>query len=276
MYPHEVLINKSIGEVVETIQTMVTAEKPEDLSTKIKLEAKLSISQVINNLITERKHWESNELTVSDRAKYGILQKCYNLHYSMNSLEVAATALKVAFQEYCDSQSPKIIGSHLMTQIVNAVFGMQDRRTSSAYSLVLRHALKKSWGVLEIPTKIIESGGIEAIRRNNSGNSKSQSDKVIAAKPALTGEVLASVKSENLSLLLNKASYKDAVILLATAEPNGEFHIRRLIQKESAVNAALASIYTTVTEEQKTLAARQQPANDANARDDAINVAVAA
>ncbi len=261
---------------MEATQIMGTAEKPEDLSTKIKLEAKLSISQVINNLINERKHWQENELAVSDRAKYGLLQKCYNLHFSMNSLDVAATALKTAFQDYCDSQSPKITGSHLMTQIVNAVFGMQDRRTSSAYSIVLRHALSKSWGVLEIPAKIIEAGGIEAIRRNNSGTGKTQLDKVTAAKPALSGEVLASVKSEKLTALLNKAEYRDAVIFLATAEPSGEFHIRRLIQKESAVKAALASIYTAVTEEQKYLASKQQPANDANARDQAVDVAVAA
>ena len=163
-----------------------------------------------------------------------------------------------------------------MTQIVNAVFGMQDRRTSSAYSIVLRHALSKSWGVLEIPAKIIEAGGIEAIRRNNSGKGKTQLDKVTAAKPALSGEVLASVKSEKLTALLNKAEYRDAVIFLATAEPSGEFNIRRLIQKESAVKAALASIYTAVTEEQKTLASKQQPANDANARDQAVDVALAA
>ncbi len=255
---------------------MVDVKTPEDLNTKIKLEAKLSIGQVINNLIADRKHWEANELTVSNLAKYGILQKCYALNNSMNSLDPAATALKTAFQEYCDSQSPKITGGHLMTKIVNAVFGMNNRKTSSAYSIVLRYAHSQSWGVLDIPAKITEAGGIEAIRKNCSSKAKSLVDKVAAAKPALTGEVLAVVKSDKLTAKLNMAEYKDAVILLATAEPSGEFHIRRLIQKESAVKAALTSIYTTVTEEQKVAAEKQKPANDALARDEAIDVALAA
>ena len=201
---------------------MVDIKTPEDLNTKIKLEAKLSISQVISNLINDRKQWEANELTASDKVKYGIFQKCYALFQSMNSLDPAATALKSAFQEYCDSQSPKITGSHLMTKIINAVFGMLDRKTSSAYSIVLRYAHSQSWGVLDIPAKITEAGGIEAIRKNCSGKAKAQVDKVSAAKPALAGEVLATVKSEKLTAKLNKAEYKDAVIFLATAEPNGE------------------------------------------------------
>lgn len=254
---------------------MVDVKTPEDLNTKIKLEAKLSIGQVIRNLIADRKHWEANELTASNLAKYGILQQCYALNNSMNSLDPAATALKTAFQEYCDSQLPKITGGHLMTKIVNAVFGMNNRKTSSAYSIVLRYAHSQSWSVLDIPAKITEAGGIEAIRKNCSGKAKSQIDKVTAAKPALFGDVLAVAKSEKLTANLNKAEYKDAVIFLATAESNGEFHIRRLIQKESAIKAVLASIYTTVTEEQKVLAAKQQPANDSCFRDQAIEAALA-
>ena len=254
----------------------VKAEAPEDLKTKIKLDASLSIGQVISSLISARKHWQENELARSNQALYGILQKCFNLHFSMNGLDAAATALKAAFHEYCENQTPKITGSHLMTQIVNAVFGMQDRRTSSAYSIVLRHAHSKSWSVLDIPAKITEAGGVEAIRKNCSGKAKSSVDKATAAKPALAGDVLAAVKSDKLTAKLNMAEYKNGVILLATAEPNGEFHIRRLIQKESTVNAVLASIYTTVTEEQKVAAAKQQPANDASVRDQAIDAAVAA
>lgn len=262
---------------METIvENTVKAETPEDLSTKIKLDARLSISQVITNLITDRKNWQQNEKARSDWALYGVMGKCLILNNSMNGLDAAATALKEAFDQYCTSQNPQIKGSNLMTKIINAVFGMQDRRQTSAYSIVLRYAVSQKWGVIDLPQKIADAGGIEAIRKSLSKTGKSQLDKVTAAKPALSGEVLAAVKNDKLTAKLNKAEYKNAVILLATAEPNGEFHVRRLIQKESTVNTVLASIHTAVAEELKDVASKQKPANDANIRDQAIDDAVAA
>jgi hypothetical protein len=55
--------------------------------------------------------------------------------------------------------------------------------------------------------------------------------------------VLATLDNVALTAKYKFKSSEDAVLLLATQNPNGQFEIRQVIQSESVINAALRSCY---------------------------------
>ena len=132
--------------------------------------------------------------------------------------------------------------SHDMTRVVKCVFGM-DRRRVSAYSIALREALRQGLAAKDLTAFIEQNGGVEQIRL---GGTKPLSAKIRADK----------VKAEVLDAELGKIKFDarfvraDAdwadkqVVIVATYLPTGEFQANAVIRHDTAVNAALAAVYT--------------------------------
>ena len=136
-----------------------------DLTKKISQDAQQVVGTIMNNLITERKGWEHQELTRSNDRLYGLLQSCYSLYKSMNSISAEAMSLKKGFAEFCKQQNWTFKDStHLLVKIVRCVFG-DDRRRVSSYATALRGAAEQNVSVLDIPTFFKEKGGVEDLKK---------------------------------------------------------------------------------------------------------------
>lgn len=245
-----------------------------DLTKRISQDAQQVVGSIMNNLITERKAWEHQELTRSNDRLYGLLQSCYSLYKSMNSISAEAMSLKKGFNEFCKQQNWVFKDStHLLVKIVRCVFG-DDRRRVSSYATALRGAAENNVSVLDIPTFFKESGGVEEVRRKKSATYQSAKTKAEIGMAAMEGEVLAEFHSDKLSAQFTAAEYNGAVILMATREPNGSFAVRRLIQNGTAITAALSSLSSSVKKEQDKKAPEVKAANDESRRDTAIAQAV--
>ena len=256
--------------LVKPVETNSTIE----LITKISQDAQQVVGTIMGNLITERKAWEHQEFTRSNDRLYGILQSCYSLYKSMNSVSAEAMSLKKGFNEFCKQQNWTFKDStHLLVKIVRCVFG-DDRRRVSSYATALRGAAEQNISVLDIPTFFKEQGGVEQVRRKKSDNYQSPKEKAVIGMTAMEGEVLAEFHSDKLAARFSASDYNGAVILMATREPSGSFAVRRLIQNGSAITAALSSLSSVVKTEKAKKEPEVKAANDANMRETAIEQAV--
>ena len=85
----------------------------------------------------------------------------------------------------------------------------------------------------------------------------------------LTGEVLATVKSDRLSASFDTEKLTDGVVLLATREDDGSFAIRKVLQAEGVVKAAIAACGDITAAERKKAEVEAQAKADDQAREDA-------
>ena len=252
----------------------VEVNSTNDLTNKISQDAQQVVGTIMGNLITERKAWEHQELTRSNDRLYGLLQSCYSLYKSMNSISAEAMSLKKGFNEFCKQQNWIFKDStHLLVKIVRCVFG-DDRRRVSSYATALRGAAEQNIGVLDIPAFFKEKGGVEEVRRSKSATYRSAKQKAEIGMSAMEGEILTEFHSDKLASQFTASEYNGAVILMATREPSGSFAVRRLIQNGTAITAALSSLSSTIKKEQEKKAPEVQAANDATMRDTAIETAV--
>ena len=257
-----------------TLTPTVEATSTNDLTKKISQDAQQVVGTIMNNLITERKAWEHQELTRSNDRLYGLLQSCYSLYKSMNSISAEAMSLKKGFNEFCKQQNWVFKDStHLLVKIVRCVFG-DDRRRVSSYATALRGAADKNVSVLDIPAFFKDSGGVEEVRRSKSTTYQSAKKKAEIGMAAMDGQVLAEFHSDKLAAQFTASEYNGAVILMATREPSGSFAVRRLIQNGTAITAALSSLSSSVKKEQEKKAPEVKAANDEVIRDTAIQQAV--
>lgn len=262
-----------IAEVTEKIDGQVVT----NLVEKISQDSQLSVGAVVNNLIAERKAWQTQDLTRSNERLYGILQSCYILFQSMNSIKSEAMAVKKGFLEFCKQQGWDFKdNTHLMTKVVQCVFGNEDRRRVSSYALALRAAAELKTPSMEIPQFFKDKGGVEEVRRERSPNHKTAKDKAAVGRVAMEGRILASFHSDTLAGQFQASEYNGSLILLSTREADGSFAIRRLVQNGTAITAVLASLAHSVVKEQQEKAPATKAANDDQSRDTAIKQAVGA
>ncbi len=261
-----------IAEVTEKVDGQVVT----NLVEKISQDSQLSVGAVVNNLIAERKAWQTQDLTRSNERLYGILQSCYILFQSMNSIKTEAMALKKGFLEFCKQQGCGFKdNTHLMTKVVQCVFG-DDRRRVSAYALALRAAAELKTPSMDIPQFFRDKGGVEEVRRERSPNHKTAKDKAAIGQAVMEGRILASFHSDTLAGQFQASEYNGSFILLSTREADGSFAVRRLVQNGTAITAVLSSLAHSVAKEQQEKAPVVKAANDDQSRDSAIKQAVGA
>mgnify|MGYP000917420267 CR=1 FL=1 len=76
--------------------------------------------------------------------------------------------------------------------------------------------------------------------------------------------ILATVHSEQLSLLADADFMGEECVLLATQQADGKFAVRALLRKNAAVNAAFQSLYSEQCEKQKQQEKELLAANEAD------------
>lgn len=201
-----------------------------------------AVSEVIDQLVNERVHWENHELAKSNDALYALLQHCYTLNNAMSGSDFTAKALRKGLSNHIQLKGYQFKDSSpLITKIVKCVFGV-DRRRVNAYSSALRVAIAEKVAVINLPKFFKDKGGIEEVRRQaTTGRGKTMKDKVELGRAVLDSDVLATVHNDTLNKNFSNNSLEEGVVLLATREDDGSFAIRRVVQSNAAVKSALAA-----------------------------------
>lgn len=216
--------------------------------------------------------WETTELAASNKRLYSILRDAYSYYLVMKQDSVKETRVQYAadLENFIQQRGYTFMPTtHDMTRVVKCVFGV-DRRRVSAYSIALREALRQQVAAADLVSFIDENGGVEQIRL---GGSKPLSVTKRAAKAVdeVLGTDLGMLKFDP-KLFAADADWADKqVVIVATYLPTGEFQANAVIRHDSAVNAALAAIYS-----QRQAKAREAAKAERDAEEAAVKAAKAA
>jgi len=250
--------------------SVVSNDSKDTVDYKAQTLAKLSM------LVAERAEWEATVYRTSNEMLYGILQKCLAINAAMLGNDAVAKQHRAALNEFIAVNGYRFTGATpTITKVVKCVFGV-DRRRVSAYSIVLREAIKQNVQGIALPAWIESNGGVEQIRLSKSGNAVSAKQKLEAAKSVIeAADVLAVAAGAALGMQASAEFAGQDCVLLATQQADGSFAVRAVLRNASAVNAALVAYYgqsKTVVQNDN---AKREAANDDKAREEAINEAVA-
>lgn len=211
-----------------------------------------AVGEAIDQLISERQHWENHELANLNETLYALLQHCYSLNNAMSGSDFTAKALRKGLANYIQQKGYQFKeSSPLITKIVKCVFGVNRRRVN-AYSSALRVAIAERVAVMNLPKFFKDKGGIEEVRRQaTTGKAKTMKDKVELGRAVLESNVLAKIQSDTLNKNFSNDSLEEGVVLLATREDDGSFAIRRVVQSNAAVKSALAACASVGQDKEK-------------------------
>ena len=211
-----------------------------------------AVGEAIDQLISERQHWENHELANSNETLYALLQHCYSLNNAMSGSDFTAKALRKGLANYIQQKGYQFKeSSPLITKIVKCVFGVNRRRVN-AYSSALRVAIAERVAVMNLPKFFKDKGGIEEVRRQaTTGKARTMKDKVELGRAVLESNVLAKIQSDTLNKNFSNDSLEEGVVLLATREDDGSFAIRRVVQSNAAVKSALAACASVGQDKEK-------------------------
>lgn len=230
----------------------------------------------IEQLVIEREVWETTVYRTSNDMLYGLLQKCYALYKRMEGMSAEAVTLRENLTSYINLKGIKCVkSSHTIVKIVKCVFG-DDRRRASAYGIVLRAALAKQIAVEAVPEFIRSQGGVEEIRLAKSPNAMTPKQKAAAAADAVKADSMGVFASKGLDEVFDAGKTDSAVVLIGTWQADGSVIVRSVVQSDTAVNAALASYYSSNKDAVQKQAQQQEAANDQQIKQDAVTAAAQA
>lgn len=188
--------------------------------------------------------WEVGVYRKSNLELYSILAQC--LHYSqpLDSTDAAKKRTAV-LDEFCKTRGYNVTNdTPTATKVVRAVFGRVDRRRTSAYSLVIRAALDAKIKPADMSDWIDKYGGVEEIRLGGKGEQLTAAEQVAEAKQVLEAQQpIVVIHAEGLSLQSNPDDAGKTCLLVAEYQANGDYNVKEIVTADSAVNAALVSIY---------------------------------
>ena len=202
-----------------------------------------AIATVMDRLVAERETWEAAEFATSNERLYGLLATCYTLNNTMVGSDATAKSLRKGLAAYIEQKKyPFKDSTPLIAKIVRCVFGV-DRRRVNVYAAALRIAREQKIGVMELPRWLKAQGGVEEVKRapNAAKKSKSLQERVKEGSFILSEPSLGKVHTDALNAQFSTENLGEGVVLLATRDDDGGFSIRRLIQTESVVKAAIAA-----------------------------------
>ena len=204
-----------------------------------------SAKTAIEQLALEAEVWHNTAFKTSNDQLYGLLAKCYGVYLAMSGDSDEAKALRKGLTDHINTKGYSFgKGSHTINKIVKCVFGF-DRRRVSAYGIVLRTALANKVALADVPDFIRNSGGVEEIRLAKSPTAMSPKQKALVASSCVTVNDLGIVSSPEISAKLDAGKVGTNTVLIGTWQADGSIAVRAVVESDTALNAALASYYST-------------------------------
>jgi hypothetical protein len=220
--------------VVQNDKTIAALELPK---------APEPVAKSLTDIEAKRQQWETTVYRTSNQQLYAVLADCleFGKALELGEAKKRSADLEEFFKQrgyFYKKESP------LLTRIVKAVFGNIDRRRISTYSLVLRSAQKEGITAGKLAGWIEERGGVQEVKLSRSATYISPKAKAAQAKSTLSALPNLAVAKEKLAELADAGYMGCECVLLAEQQSDGSFHIKALSRSDTAVNAALSSLYS--------------------------------
>ena len=199
---------------------------------------------MLEQLATEKAHWEITAYKTSNEILYGLLQRCYGYYIAMCDISDEGQTASEGLNAYIKKHSIVFkSGTHNIDKIVKCVFGA-DRRRVSAYSIALRAAHAHKVGALNVVDFIIEQGGVEQIRLAKSPNGITAEQKAYKAAAAIKSTSLGKIRTAKITQNLAPSNIGKQVVLIATQGADGELTINAIVTSKTATKAVLQAHYS--------------------------------
>lgn len=212
-----------------------------------------------------RIHWEQGALRKSNEELYLVLQDCKAFCKDLPPAEakLRSASLEKFYKERdwrYNKEAP------LETRVLYAVFGKENRRRVSSYSLVLRESKKQRVGVSNLAAWIDEMGGVQEIRLSQSKSFVSPAEKAQIMKDRLNSRkaFIGFAKSELLSFVADAEHMDDDCVMLGNQQPDGSFGIYAVLRSSGVMSAAYVAAYAKAEEIEELAKKEIEAANDAD------------
>ena len=219
-----------------------------------------------------RKEWEETVFSTANKGLYEMLGELYKLYDEMNGND-KATEMKRAWlvKEAKRRKIPfKKNKPSLIELLVKVAFTstIKDSHRVSAYVRVL-NIIANTEGVYaaDIPKWIEAKGGIEEIRQEAAGGTATRVERIENGKAIVAEtETLASVTIEAASALVS-GNVNKPIVLVGIMNANGVIDIKHICVEEeegstisgkTAINTALANVYSKHNDKQKKNEAKEK------------------
>jgi hypothetical protein len=212
-----------------------------------------------------RKNWESGAFNKSNIELHSVLQLA--LAYCGDLTPTQAKQRSADLESFYKERGWRYNKeTPLETRVIRAVFGMDNRRRVSSYSIVLREAKKQRVGILDLPSWIESQGGIQEIRLSQSKTFVSPSEKAQIMKERFASRktFIGFAKSELLSFTADAEYTDDDCVLLANQQADGSFGIYAVLRSSGVMNAAYLAAHSKAEEIEANAKKEIEAANDAD------------
>ena len=219
----------------------------------------------LKDMEAARINWEQGSFRKSNEELYAVLQQCKA--FCGDLLPADAKQRSAALEKFYKERGWRYNKeTPIETRVLRAVFGMENRRRVSSYSLVLREAKKKGVGISSLATWIEDQGGVQEIRLSQSKTFVSPAEKAQIMKERLASRkcFIDFAKSETLSLLADGEFMDEDCVLLANQQPDGSFGIYTVLRSSGVMNAAYVATYAKAEEIEAQAKKEIEAANDAD------------
>ena len=214
-----------------------------------------------------RIHWEQGSLRKSNEELYLVLQDCKAFCKDLPSAEAKQRSDSLA-KFYKERGWRYNKETPIETRVLRAVFGMENRRRISSYSLVLRESKKQRVGVSNLAAWIDEMGGVQEIRLSQSKTFISPAEKAQIMKERLAsrGFFIGFAKSELLSHVADAEHMGDDCVMLGNQQPDGSFGVYAVLRSSGVLTAAYVAAYAKAEEIEAQAKKEIEAANDADGK----------
>lgn len=217
-------------------------------SALISTTAKQSFTGVIftqlDGLIAQRKQWESTDYKKANDGLYSLLASCLDVFNSkfINADDNDKKALRADLSARLTADGVRVQrNTTTLTMFVRFVFG-SDRKRAHSYTYVLKAAISYDISAANLPSWIVEQGGIEEVRKRMIVSEEAQQRKADLA--LAQAQVKANIEQAAVTPLakfpMSGVSGQYA-LLIAKPEPDGMLSIVGAISdiNEAFYNACL-------------------------------------
>lgn len=199
---------------------------------------------LIDDLVTESKHWFDNAYRASNDQLYDLLTKCYGYYVEMGKTGDLAKALRDDLQAHIEAKGYRFnSGTHTLNKIVKCVFGF-DRRRVSAYGTVLKIALQEKITVDGLGDFIRQQGGVEEVRLSKSGDKVSTKQKAEQVASVVESSTIGRIDHDLVRQQMDAGNVGKHTLLVGTWQADGSILVRAVVDNESLVKTVLASQYS--------------------------------
>jgi len=192
----------------------------------------------LDGLVTKRKQWETTDYKKANEGLYSLLASCLDVFNSkfVDASDEDKKTLRAELKARLTADGVRVQrNTTTLTMFVRFVFG-SDRKRAHGYTYVLKAGISYNVTAANLPSWIVEQGGIEEVRKRmiiSEAAQQRQADLAVAQ-----AEVKSSIEQATVSPLARlpmSGVSGEYALLLAKPEPDGMLSIVGAI---SDINAA--------------------------------------